>query len=254
MQYGVGIEGIDLESATRHNIPVCKIPSDQCSNALSCAEHAIFLALGCLRNYKGLVHSISDGKLGSPCGRTLFSSSVAIIGLGGIGIELAKRLKPFGVKINAIVRNIEQEYDHEWIDSITSILNWNEIAPTIDIVFLCCPLTKETYGMVNDSFLSCLKQESIIINVARGGLINYEDILKALNTNQLSGLGIDVFHTEPFPMNSNDPILSHQKVIATPHVAGVTFQSYKEMADIIANNVRNLQNNLPLRGLCNSIQ
>lgn len=257
MQYGAGVEGIDITAASEYGIYVCNIPTDACANALSCAEHCIFLALATLRDYKGLQYSLQTGRLGFPSGRNLFSSSVCIIGFGGIGIQLAYRLKPFMVDTHVIVRNPKQHYEKhnseilQLITSVNTIDDWEALGPNIDIVFLCCPLTQENRGIIDKKFLSYIKPGAIIINVARGGLLNYEDCLEALNSGVLGGIGLDVFHTEPFPDISTDPILSHPHVISTPHVAGVSKQSYDDMSKIVANNVRNLKNKLTLSGVLN---
>ena len=105
-------------------------------------------------------------------------------------------------------------------------------------------------GFVNADFISHVKPSACIINVARGGLLNYDDVLSALNSNRLGGVGIDVFHTEPFPVD--DPFLHHERVIVTPHVAGVTEMSYRQMAAITAENVRSLINGDPLKYTVNN--
>jgi phosphoglycerate dehydrogenase-like enzyme len=258
MQYGAGLEGIDIDYATSRGIRVSKIPSDTSSNALSCAEHAIFLTLAVFRKYKDLVTSIATGRLGYPSGKTMFGCNAAIIGYGGIGKELVKRLRGFQVKVYLIVKDLDKyhrEHVTEFSDVIIgaiTIAQWASISKLVDIVYLCCPLTAENRQMINHSFLSELKADAIIVNIARGGLLNYDDVYASLESGHLGGLGLDVYHTEPFPMDiSADPILSHPKVVATPHVAGVTSRSYQDMAMIVADNVRRLRDGKPLTGVVN---
>ena len=98
-------------------------------------------------------------------------------------------------------------------------------------------------------FINSLSRGAVIVNIARGGLLNYEDVYQALDSGQLHGVGIDVFREEPFP--PNDPFLKHPRVISTPHVAGVTELSYRAMAKAVAANVRKLINNEELLNVIN---
>lgn len=261
MQYGVGLESVDITAATEANITVCNIPSNNCANALSCAEHAIFLALACLRKQNALNESLKHGRLGVPAGRTLFGSRSIIFGFGAIGKELAPRLKAFNSHVCAIVnKNLPIGISNEGLEEYKRIHSLDEISTLddlaqygleADILFLCCNQRASNIGMLNREFISMLKPGIIIINVARGGLLNYDDVYEAVVDGRIGGLGIDVFHTEPFP--SNDKLLQHVNVIATPHVAGVTERSYKDMARIVAENVRRLTTGEELIGAVNKL-
>ncbi|KAG5562885.1 hypothetical protein RHGRI_005576 [Rhododendron griersonianum] len=107
MQYGVGLEGVDVNAATEHGIKVARIPGGATGNAASCAEMAIYLMLGLLRKQNEMQIAVKQKKLGEPIGETLFGKTVFIMGFGNIGIDLAKRLRPFGVKILATKRSWE---------------------------------------------------------------------------------------------------------------------------------------------------
>uniref|UniRef100_A0A7S3M4X6 D-isomer specific 2-hydroxyacid dehydrogenase NAD-binding domain-containing protein n=1 Tax=Spumella elongata TaxID=89044 RepID=A0A7S3M4X6_9STRA len=107
-----------------------------------------------------------------------------------------------------------------------------------DTFFVCCSQNAENMGFVNKNFIAQLKPGVLIVNVARGGMVNYDDVYDGLLSGAVGGLGTDVFSPEPFPLDA--PILSHQNVIATPHIAGVTEVSYRNMAQKVAENVERI--------------
>lgn len=121
------------------------------------------------------------------------------------------------------------------IDEYGQLKDFARLARDVDIVFLCCSQTRENFGLVDSAFIGALKRGCIIINIARGGLLNYADVEAALLDGRLGGLGIDVYRVEPFDMR--DSILSLPNVIATPHVAGVTEISYRTHARLISDNI-----------------
>jgi phosphoglycerate dehydrogenase-like enzyme len=207
-----------------------------------------------LRDQKEMTNSLFQSKLGRPTGRTLLNSNILIYGYGSIGKQLAPRLKPFGVNIAAIKRTWKDEdYDDDgkvpYIDEYGTENDLKKLLRNRDIIFLCCSQNKENMGLINNTFMTHMKRGAIIINIARGGLLNYSDVHEALESGHLGGLGIDVFHTEPFPIS--DPLLLHPKVIATPHVAGVTVISYNNMAKMVAENVLRMRAGLTPLGCIN---
>ncbi|KAB2607492.1 glyoxylate reductase/hydroxypyruvate reductase-like [Pyrus ussuriensis x Pyrus communis] len=142
MQYGVGLEAVDIDSATKFGIKVARIPSHLTGNAASCAKTAIYLMLGLLREQNEMQISVKLRKAGDPIGETLIGKTVFILGYGNIGIELAKRLRPFGVKIIASKRRwnlVDEKCVHEDI---------HKFASKADIVV----------GIVNKSFISSMRK------------------------------------------------------------------------------------------------
>ncbi|KAI7734152.1 hypothetical protein M8C21_014121 [Ambrosia artemisiifolia] len=221
MQYGVGLEGIDITAATNHGIKVARIPSGETGNAASCAEMAIYFMLGLLRKQNEMQISVRLKKLGDPIGDTLFGKTIFIMGYGNIGIELAKRLRPFGVKILATKRN------------------WASNDPS--------RFSSTRAGIVNNNFISSMRKGGLLVNIARGGLLDYKAVYDGLESGHLGGLGIDVAWTEPF--DPNDPILKFPNVILTPHVAGVTESSYRSMAKVVGDVALQLHSGKPLTGI-----
>ncbi|XP_057531829.1 uncharacterized protein LOC130809967 isoform X1 [Amaranthus tricolor] len=241
LQFGVGLEGVDVDAATKHGIRVARIPADGTGNASSCAEMAIYLILGLLRKQKEMEISIKRKKLGEPAGETLFGKTVFILGFGNIGCELAKRLKPFDVKILATKRSWASHQQNGSLganDSVADLVDekgsHNDIykyASMADIVVCCLNMNRETAGIVNHTFIQSMKKGAYLINIARGGLLDYGAVAQNLKSGYLGGLGIDVAWTEPF--DPNDPILQLPNVLITPHVAGVTEYSYRSMAKVV---------------------
>lgn len=220
----------------KKNIYVARIPSDDCGNAASVAEHAIYLSLCLLRDQKRMEQSIRQEVIGVPTGQTLLGSTVLIYGYGNIGKHLATRLSGFGVNILGIKRSIlssTSKHETELIE-LGDQSSFPRMASRADIVIMCCDQNISTFEIVDEQFLNHMKKGAYLVNIARGGLLNYSDVRKALESGQLGGLAIDVFHTEPFP--PDDALLYHPRVVATPHVAGVTTVSYRNMAAITAEN------------------
>ncbi|EOY33522.1 D-isomer specific 2-hydroxyacid dehydrogenase family protein isoform 5 [Theobroma cacao] len=238
-----------------------RIPSDATGNAASCAEMAIYLMLGLLRKQNEMQISVKQKKLGEPVGETLLGQTVFIMGFGNIGIDLAKRLKPFGVKIIATKRSwasnlqvpvlkacpIQNGVVDDLVDKKGSHEDIYEFAHQADIVVCCLSLNKETVGIVNKSFISSMKKGALLVNIARGSLLDYEAVVHHLESGHLGGLGIDVAWTEPF--DPDDPILKFKNIIITPHVAGVTEHSYRSMAKIVGDVALQLHAGTPLTGI-----
>ena len=177
MQFGVGIEGVDIRSASRNGVFVCNIPSEDSGNAEACAEMCIYLALSVLRDARALSQSIMSGRLGTPTGRTLFRSNVIIFGIGGMGKNLLKRLIAFGIssicvvardtdKAAAAVNNICGSLDTTTVKCVSQS-DMHQFSSIADVLFLCCSQNRDNIGMVNAEFISKLKPGCIIVNVAR---------------------------------------------------------------------------------------
>lgn len=205
-------------------------------------EMAIFFALSLLRDTNKMAAALLAGQLGTPTGRTLLGASIVIIGFGDIGRHLSIRLQPFGVKnITVLGRkpSLKGDTGIGYYDQYGQVADAPVLVATADIIFICCPLTRENRGMIDAAFISYLKPSCILVNVARGGLLDYPAVEQALVEGRLGGLGMDVYHTEPFTIS--DSIFKLPNVIATPHVAGVTEVSYRTMARILGENVKRVR-------------
>ena len=233
-----------------------KIASNESANARSCAEHSLFLAMACLRRFNELQNSLRSRVIGYPTGRTLQGTTVVVYGFGGIGRELSPLLKAFGTKVIVIVRDKSQWSEKEIqilkadykFDEMYSSSDWSSIAKSVDLIFLCCTLNPSSRNLVNNVFLSHTKPGLVLVNVSRGGLIDYGAVMDSMRSGHLGGLGIDVYHTEPFPLPEEDELLRHPLVVATPHIAGVTESSHGQMASIAVESIESVLKGLPFKG------
>ncbi|KAL6624604.1 hypothetical protein ACP70R_031925 [Stipagrostis hirtigluma subsp. patula] len=240
MQNGVGLEGVDINAATEHKIKVARIPGTTTGNAISCAEMAVYLTLGVLRKQKEMDTAVNQRDLGIPVGETIFGKTILILGFGAIGYEVAKRLRPFGVKILGTKRNWSSNAlpcdTDTLVDKKGVPEDMYEFAGESDIV-----------GIVGHKFLSAMKKGSYLVNIARGRLLDYKAVFNHLESGHLAGLGIDVAWTEPF--DPEDPILKFSNVIITPHVAGITENSLRTAAKIVRDVALQLHSGEPFTGI-----
>jgi phosphoglycerate dehydrogenase-like enzyme len=246
-QWGAGLDGVDIKSATRYNVAVANVPTVGSGNAESVAEWYIMAALGLSRRLCEIRSQVSKGyPWGSPIGQALYGRTAGLIGFGGIGKALAKRLKPFQMKIIAIKKhpgNINiQDLGVEWVGGIEDL---PKLLKRADYLFICVPLTVETKNMINEQELFLLPKGSYVLNASRGAIINKKALMKALDSGHLGGVALDVYWKEP--PEPNDPILDYSNVIATPHIAGVSDVSYRGIAAAVAENIiQVMEGKLPL--------
>ena len=198
-----------------------------------------YLALGCLRKQHALQRSVKAGLLGVPGGDTLLGKTALIVGFGNIGKELAVRLKPFGVRLLSVRRSPWGSQGSELERRAEAVLDakdeWGQLhafAGEADIVFPTVAQNAETKGFVGRDFLSACKDGVTIVNVSRGGVLDYEAVRAGLEAGKIGAMGLDVQWSEPF--DPSDPLAQRDDVILTPHVGGVTSLSYAGMARFLA--------------------
>lgn len=234
LQFGVGVEGIDMAAASKRGIAVSNIPSDGTGNALSCAEHALFLMLSLLRDMPRCQAAFQKRLLGEPCGETLFGKRVLVLGYGNIARELIPRLVPLGVQISCVRRSPwlpEDKADARGVVAFGTAADLPRMLPAADIIAVTASQTPESRGLVGREFLRHCRDGVRIVNVARGGLLDREACWEALQSGRVGGMGLDVQWQEPF--DPQDPFARDPRVIMTPHVAGVTKLSYESMARVV---------------------
>jgi phosphoglycerate dehydrogenase-like enzyme len=238
-QCGAGLEGVDLEAARSLNIPVANVPTDISGNADSVAELGIYLMIGLSRNIRGMARSLATRKMGEPQGRALTGKTVGLIGLGGIGRALVRRLHPFDVRLIGIKRHNIQEAKAdlglEWVGGPEDL---HELLDRSDYVVLCLPLTADNRNLIDHNAFTSMKRNAFLINLSRGGLIDRNALENALASGTIAGAGLDVFWEEP--PDPNDPIFSYN-VFATPHIAGSTDVSMQGIVRVVAENIRRVE-------------
>ncbi|MDJ0391683.1 2-hydroxyacid dehydrogenase [Roseomonas sp. E05] len=245
-QWGAGLEGVDLAAATARGIAVGNVASTATGNAESVAEWCIMAALALSRHLPDLSARMRHGGAwGGPVGRSLLGRTACIVGLGGIGQALASRLRPFGMQIVAATRTPDTARaaafgiaDIRGLDRLGSLLGIS------DYVFLCLPLTRETRHIIDAATLQAMRPEAFLINAGRGGLVDQDALLQAINARQIAGAGLDVF--TPEPLSPSSPLLERAEILATPHIAGVTDWSYARVAQQIAQVIEAVAAKAPL--------
>lgn len=240
-QYGAGLDSVDIPAATKHGVPVANVPTAGTGNAESCAELTLLFMLALARQYPRAQENLRQRKLGAPLGMALKGRTAAIIGFGGIGQELAKRLSGLEMKTLAISRRGPKTGEvavdfHGAQDSL------HEVLRQADFVIVAPPLNEETRGLIGQAEFACMKPTAFVINVARGPVLDYDATLAALKEGRIAGAGLDVFWYEPF--DPNDPIFSYN-VIATPHIGGATDLSLQGIAKKVAENIHRVRRGEP---------
>ena len=237
-QCGVGVENIDIPSATAGGIYVANVPGDVSGNADSVAELGIFLMVGLSRNFSEWPESFQNGSMGKPLGRSLVGATVGLVGLGAIARSLARRLTPFGVELIGIKRmdreRAKKELGLSWVggpDDLPVLLKRS------DYVVLCLPATDDTRRMINENTLAMMKPAAFLINLSRGDLVDRDALEEALEEGIIAGAGLDVFWKEP--PDFDDPIFA-LNVLATPHIAGSTDSTMRGIVLGVAENIRRL--------------
>jgi phosphoglycerate dehydrogenase-like enzyme len=225
---GVGHDQVNLEAAARAGIPVAVSVSGS-SDAV--AEHAMLLMLAVCRRLVEMANSLRAGKWWMWERRTqsygLSGKTLGVIGMGRIGREVAARAAAFGMSI--------QYFDMVPCHGYRRC-SLEELLASSDVVTIHCPLTTSTKGLLDRDRLALMKPGAILINTARGGIVDEAALQEALSAGRLAGAGLDVFEKEP-PDPAN-PLLHMDQVIATPHIATGTVDSLRAKAAFYAENIR----------------
>ncbi|MGC8656065.1 MAG: 2-hydroxyacid dehydrogenase [Thermoplasmata archaeon] len=235
-----GYDNVDISYVKEKGIALCNIPI---ANKQSVAEHVIAFSLVFLKDMMFLNQEMKSGNWPMLTGsRDLEGKAFGIVGMGMIGIQLAKRLLPFNVTILYYdIRRMKEE------DEAKYGLNYMELDDLIknaDIISIHLPLTDKTRGMFGEREFSMMKDGAIFINTARGEIVDMDALLKAIKTKGIKA-GLDVFPEEPPDFNSE--IFKMDNVIVSPHIAGVTLESQQRfLTETISNVLRYAQGLDPL--------
>ncbi|MBL0422974.1 D-2-hydroxyacid dehydrogenase [Ramlibacter sp. AW1] len=214
------------------------------------AEHAMALLLALTRRIPDMgtqkAARVWDRSLGGPL-QSLEGAKLLIVGLGHIGRELARRATAFGMRVQAVTRTPRPD---PLVESVHGMDRLDELLPRADAIVLAAALTPETAGLVNQRTLALCKRTALIVNVARGGLVDQPALHAALAAGRIGGAALDV--TSPEPLPADDPLWSCPNLIISPHVAGGgSLASLERLATGAAENARRL---LAGEALLNQVQ
>ena len=232
---GVGLDNFDLEACADRGVPV--FPSIG-ANALSVAEYVVTTASALLRNayYRNADMIAGKWPRGDTQGSELSGKKLGIIGYGSIGRITADKLLGLGLEVRAVDPYVPAD-DPAW-GQVARFETQKELMEWSDVVSLHVPLTPETRNLVAAKDLQHMKETGILINAARGGVVNEADLIEALNAGHLAGAALDVFETEPLSAKDGAKFEGVPNLILTPHIAGVTYDANVRVSAMTAENVR----------------
>jgi len=222
-----GYDAIDLDAASARDILVSYSPSGLTGNAISVAEFAVMLILAASRRLKQVLLPLGkNGIAVHGISGALYGKKACIIGLGTIGRLLADRLKPFGV-------NIVATDDHpKSISGDLTVFHTDQLKEAVadaDYVVLCVRAGSDNKNLINTDTLNAMKKGAILVNIARGTLVDESALFDAVKSGHIAAAGLDVMQKEP--VDQGNILLSLSQVLITPHVAGATDITLKGMAD-----------------------
>jgi phosphoglycerate dehydrogenase-like enzyme len=247
---GVGYDNLDLPALQARSIVAAYTPG---ANATAVAEHTILLMLALLRRFVTAESAVRRG--GWPTAELLqaglgdlSTATVGLVGLGNIGRSVAERLRPFGTRLLYTARHpvdsaVEQQLALRY-------LSLDDLLQSSTIVSLHAPLTPETQGMIGEAALARMRAGALLINTARGELVDEPALRRALESGKLAGAGLDVLRDE---RPGGNPFADLQQVIVTPHMAGMSRAALERMMGMALTNVALfLQGEAPLNQVCAS--
>ena len=225
-RHGVGYDNIDLKSSKDKNVTIAITAT---ANAVAVAEHVMFMLLSISKRKNMYDNNVKTGKFIErnklPKTIELWKKNILILGFGRIGKALIKRC--LGFEMNVFVYDPFISSDAIESTGGKKIENLQDSIKQMDAISLHVPLTEKTKNLINYGLLKTMKKNCIIVNAARGGIINEIDLNKALNENLIFGAGIDVFEKEP--PDDNNPLLKNEKVFLSPHTASFTEECLTRM-------------------------
>lgn len=229
-KYGIGLDKIDVAAATDLRVPVLFTPG---VNHTTVAEHTFALLLAAVRNLVPEANHVAAGRWTRITGTELCGKTMAIVGLGRIGREVAVRARVFGINVLGFGTHWDEAFAAQ--HSITRVTNFDDLLVRSDIVSLHTKLTPATRHMVHSGNIGLLKSTAVIVNCARGELLEVKALVEALKSRKILAYAADVLDQEPPP--PDHPLLGLPNVILTPHIGSRTHESVQRQATCAVENL-----------------
>ena len=229
---GIGVDNVDVGAASARGIVVMNTPG---GNTVTTAEHAIALLVSLARHVPQATASMKSGQWEKKrfVGIELYNRTLGVLGLGNIGRIVAERARGLGMKVVAYDPYLSEEAAAK-LD--VELLDLQTLLGRADAVSVHVPRTPDTAGLLGREAFAKAKPGLLVVNAARGGIIDEEALLEALDAGQVGGAALDVFEVEPPP--ADHPLVGHEKVICTPHLGASTEQAQVNVAIAVAEQVR----------------
>lgn len=227
-RYGVGYDKIDLVAAKEKGIAVTITPG---ANGDSVADMAMALMLAAARNVGYMDRCIKEGKQQRPTGVEMYRKTLGVIGAGRIGKGVARRCKGFAMNILCYDTYKDEEFAQE---TGAKYVDFDTIVKEADFITIHSPLNEETKNMFNDETFHKMKNKAVIVNTARGGIIDEAALYEALNNGEIGAAGLDATLEEP-PYSS--PLLELPSCTITPHAGAATYEASSKMGLMAAQNI-----------------
>jgi phosphoglycerate dehydrogenase-like enzyme len=239
---GMGLDHSEVDHILARGIRLANTPGQ--FSAIALAEHALFLILCFAKRLRELERNVRAGVVWQPMTEELPGQTLGVVGLGASGRELARRARALEMRVVAvdpvaIGDDVLAAHGVEWCGGTERL---DELLQQSDYVSLHVPLNARTRHLLDRERLASMKPSAVLVNVARGALVDEEALVDALREGRLRGAGLDVFSQEPLPPDS--PFLALDGVIATPHVAGVTRGTSRRRAQVCVENIERIEQGL----------
>ena len=230
VRYGVGVNNIDLQAATRYGVQVCNVPDYGIHEV---ADHALAMMLSLTRKIPFMNTQVKNGKWDYQSSIPIYrhhEQVVGVVGLGRIGGAFAQKVHGLGMRVIAFDPSIQMKGIDESLRFV-EMVNFEQLLEQSDIISIHCP-AEGAYHMFNALALQQMKKGSYLVNVSRGGIIDEEALYKAIREQQIAGAAIDVSEQEPIAKES--PLLQCENVLITPHMAWYSEQAAMELKRKVA--------------------
>lgn len=239
-----GVDSLDVNACTQKGVVVTNVPA---YSTHSVAQHTFALLLQMCMHTSNHEAAVRAGywqtqvpsTFGIGTMQELHGKTMGIIGYGDIGKEVAKIALAFGMQVQVYTRTVKEEYQTHNVQFVSL----QQLMQSSDVISLHCPATEQTKQIINKQTLAYCKKTAILINTARGALINNDDVASALALHQIGGYATDVLSIEP--AQANDPLFAVPNCLITPHIAWTTQEALLRLSNTVCGNIKAFLSNIP---------